>query len=66
MLIDKAVSFIIPLQLLDIEKLVKIPFGGKVNTFLSNITNYYVDIAFSYVDSGETGIVFGLRVSQQI
>ena len=66
MLIDKATSFIIPLQLLDIEKLVKIPFGGKVNTFLSNITIYYVDNASSYVDSGETGIVLGLRVSQQI
>lgn len=66
MLIDKAVSFIIPLQLLDIEKLVKIPLGGKVITFLSNITIYYVDIASSYDDSGKTGIVLGLRVSQQI
>ena len=66
MLIYKAVSFIIPLQLLDIEKLVKIPLDGKVNTFLSNITIYYVDIASSYVDSGETGTVLGLRVSQQI
>lgn len=65
MLIDKVVSFIIPLQLLDTEKLVKIPLGGKVNTFLSNITIYYVDVA-SYVDSGETGIVLGLRLSQQI
>ena len=62
MLIDKATSFIIPLQLLDIEKLVKIPFGGKVNTFLSNITIYYVDIASSYVDSGETSIVLGQQI----
>uniref|UniRef100_A0A7N2M8L1 Lipid-binding serum glycoprotein N-terminal domain-containing protein n=2 Tax=Quercus lobata TaxID=97700 RepID=A0A7N2M8L1_QUELO len=56
-LIDKAISSIIPLQLLDIEKFVKIPLVGKVYMLLSNITIFHVDIASSYVNTGETGIV---------
>lgn len=56
-LIDKAVSSIIPLQLPDIEKSVKIPLVGKVHMLLSNIIIYHVDIASSYVNTGETGIL---------
>ncbi|KAG7957739.1 hypothetical protein I3843_11G190300 [Carya illinoinensis] len=57
LLIDKAVSFIIPLQLPDIEKTVKIRLIGKVHILLSNITINQVDIASSYVSTGESGIV---------
>ncbi|KAM3696304.1 hypothetical protein ACJW30_06G030000 [Castanea mollissima] len=56
-LIDTAISSIIPLQLPDIEKFVKIPLVGKVYMLLSNITIFHVDIASSYVNTGETGIV---------
>lgn len=56
-LIAKAVSSIVPLQLPDIEKSVKIPVVGKVHILLSNITIYHVDVASSYVHTGETGIV---------
>ena len=56
-LIDRAISSIIPLQLPDIEKFVKIPLVGKVYMLLSNITIFHVDIASSYVNTGETGIV---------
>lgn len=57
LLIDKAVSSIIPLQLPDIEKTVKIRLIGKVHILLSNITINQVDIASSYVSTGESGIV---------
>lgn len=57
LLIDKAVSSIIPLQVPDIEKYVKIRVIGKVYILLSNITIYHVDIASSYVTTGEGGIV---------
>ena len=57
MLIDKAVSSIIPFQVPDIKKFVKIPLVGKVHTFLPNISIYHVDIASSYVNTGELGIV---------
>lgn len=57
LLIDKAVSSIIPLQLPDIEKTVKIRLIGEVHILLSNITINQVDIASSYVSTGESGIV---------
>lgn len=56
LLIEKAVSSIIPLQLPQIEKSVKIPLLGQVDVALSNITIYSVDIASSYVETGDSGI----------
>ncbi|KAF2285704.1 hypothetical protein GH714_007294 [Hevea brasiliensis] len=56
-LIKRAVSSMIPLQLPDIEKHVKIPVLGKVHVVLSNITINSVIIASSSVETGETGIV---------
>ena len=56
-LINKAVSTIIPLQLPDIEKSVKIPLIGKVHMILSNITIYSVNISSSYVETGNPGLV---------
>ncbi|OAY55650.2 putative BPI/LBP family protein At1g04970 isoform X2 [Manihot esculenta] len=56
MLIKKAVSSMIPLQLPDIEKYVKIPLLGRVHVVLSNITINSV-IAPSSVETGATGIV---------
>lgn len=56
-LIDKALSSIVPLQLPDIEKSVKIPLIGKVHLVLSNITIYSASVASSYVETGETGLV---------
>jgi hypothetical protein len=51
------VSTIIPLQLPDIEKSVKIPLIGKVHMILSNITIYSVNISSSYVETGNPGLV---------
>lgn len=56
LLIEKAVSSIIPLQLPQIEKSVKIPLLGQVDVALSNITIYSVDIASSYVETSDSGI----------
>ncbi|XP_021687638.2 putative BPI/LBP family protein At1g04970 isoform X2 [Hevea brasiliensis] len=56
-LIKRAVSSMIPLQLPDIEKHVKIPVLGKVHVVLSNITINSVIVASSSVETGETGIV---------
>ena len=44
-LIDKAISSIISVQLPDIVKFVKIPFVGKEDIFLPNIRIYHVNIA---------------------
>ncbi|XP_065862465.1 putative BPI/LBP family protein At1g04970 [Euphorbia lathyris] len=52
LLIKKAVSSIIPLQLPDIERHVKIPIIGKVHVVLSKITIYSLDVPSSSVDSG--------------
>ncbi|KAK6229788.1 hypothetical protein SCA6_018739 [Theobroma cacao] len=57
LLIEKAVSSMIPLQLSDIEKSVKIPVIGKVQLGLSDIIICSVDIASSSVETGESGIV---------
>ena len=57
LVIKKAISSIIPLQLPQIEKHVKVPLIGKVHVILSNITIYSVDVPSSYVETGETGIV---------
>ncbi|KAI5333864.1 hypothetical protein L3X38_023996 [Prunus dulcis] len=54
LLIEQAVSSIIPLQLPQIEKSVKIPLVGQVHVVLSNITIYNVDIASSYVETGDS------------
>ena len=53
MLIDKAISSIIPLQVPNIKIFVKFPLVGKVHTFLSNTSIYHVDIASSYVKTRE-------------
>ncbi|PQQ01424.1 hypothetical protein Pyn_24089 [Prunus yedoensis var. nudiflora] len=54
LLIELAVSSITPLQLPQIEKSVKIPLVGQVHVVLSNITVYDVDIASSYVETGDS------------
>ncbi|KAJ8754852.1 hypothetical protein K2173_015364 [Erythroxylum novogranatense] len=59
-LINKAVSSMIPLQVTDIEKSVKIPLIGKVQLVLSNIEIYSVNVASSYVETGETGVVLAV------
>ncbi|CAL2229276.1 unnamed protein product [Prunus armeniaca] len=54
LLIEQVVSSIIPLQLPQIEKSVKIPLVGQVHVVLSNITIYNVDIASSYVETSDS------------
>lgn len=56
LLIDKAVSSIIPLQLPEFEKSMRIPFVGNVLMVVSNTTIYEIDVSESYVKPGETGI----------
>ncbi|XP_021906076.1 putative BPI/LBP family protein At3g20270 isoform X2 [Carica papaya] len=57
-LIEKALSSMIPLQLSDFEKKVKIPAIGQVQILLSDITLYSFEIASSDVETGEGDIVF--------
>lgn len=56
LLIEQAVSSIIPLQLPEIEKSIKIPLVGKVAIVLSNILIYNAEIGSSYVETGDSGI----------
>ncbi|KAJ1389021.1 Lipid-binding serum glycoprotein, C-terminal [Sesbania bispinosa] len=56
LLVNKAISSIIPLRLRNIEKTVKIPVVGNVHMVLSNITIYQIDVPSSHVKPGETGI----------
>ncbi|XP_043688681.1 putative BPI/LBP family protein At1g04970 isoform X2 [Telopea speciosissima] len=55
-LIEKAISSLTPLYLPQIEKTLKIPLVGNVHFGLSNITIYRVDVPYSYVNPGDTGI----------
>ncbi|KAJ7960842.1 Lipid binding protein BPI/LBP [Quillaja saponaria] len=55
-LIDEAISSIIPLQLPQIEKTVEVVLIGKVKMVLSSITIYHVNINSSLVKTGEAGI----------
>jgi hypothetical protein len=57
LLINKAVSSIIPLKLPKIEKSVRIPFVGSVHMVLSDTTIYKIDVSESYVKPGDAGIV---------
>ena len=56
LLIDKAISSIVPLKLPKIEKSVKIPFVGNVHMVLSNTKIYQIDVSESYVKLGDAGI----------
>lgn len=57
LLVHRAVHSIIPLQLPQIERYVKIPLVGRVHVVLSNISIDGVEIDSSYVKTGEGGIV---------
>ncbi|XP_059452056.1 putative BPI/LBP family protein At1g04970 [Corylus avellana] len=57
LLVDKAVSSIIPLKLPKIEKSVRIPFVGSVHMVLSDTKIYEIDVSESYVKPGDAGIV---------
>ncbi|OMP09524.1 hypothetical protein COLO4_05388 [Corchorus olitorius] len=58
LLISKAISSIIPLQLpATIEKSARIPFLGSVDMVISNVTIYKIDVMSSYVKPGNSGIV---------
>ncbi|KAK6918788.1 Lipid-binding serum glycoprotein, N-terminal [Dillenia turbinata] len=56
LLVTKAISSIKPLQLPQIEKIVKIPSLGILRVVFSNITVYEVNVSSSHVKLGETGI----------
>ncbi|EOX93404.1 Lipid-binding serum glycoprotein family protein isoform 1 [Theobroma cacao] len=57
LLINKAISSIIPLQLpATIEKSARIPFLGNVHMVISNVTIYKIDVLSSFVKPGNTGI----------
>ncbi|XP_043691556.1 putative BPI/LBP family protein At1g04970 [Telopea speciosissima] len=55
-LIEKAISSLTPLKLPQIEEFVKVPFLGSVHFGLSNITIYRVDVPYSDVKPGDTGM----------
>ncbi|KAG8365115.1 hypothetical protein BUALT_Bualt18G0070800 [Buddleja alternifolia] len=57
LLIDKAESSLVPLELHNIEKSVKIPVIGRVKMVLSDIVIERIDVASSTVQTGDTGIV---------
>ncbi|KAK7300437.1 hypothetical protein RJT34_11281 [Clitoria ternatea] len=56
LLVDKAISSLISLQLPNIERTKKIPVVGDVHMGLSNITIYQIHVPSSHVKPGETGI----------
>lgn len=56
LLVNKAVSSLTPLELPQIEQIVKIPIVGHVRILLSDIALYEVDISSSYVSPGKSGI----------
>ncbi|OWM85855.1 hypothetical protein CDL15_Pgr012105 [Punica granatum] len=56
LLVSEALSSIIPLQLPQIRKTVKVPVVGEVDVLLSNVTIDSVGIGSSYVKTGEEGI----------
>ena len=56
LLIDKAISSVIPINLPESEKTVKIPFVGNVLMRLSNTTIYRVDVPSSDIKPGESGV----------
>ncbi|KAM7504233.1 hypothetical protein LguiB_003137 [Lonicera macranthoides] len=56
LLINKAVTSLVPLQLPQIEKSAKIPVVGSVDMVLSNVVIDQVDVSSSIVKPGETGI----------
>ncbi|KAJ4981501.1 hypothetical protein NE237_032338 [Protea cynaroides] len=55
-LIEKAISSLTPLNLPQIDRVLKIPFVGNVLVGLSNISIYSVNVPYSNVKSGDTGI----------
>lgn len=54
--IDKAISSVIPINLPQSEKTVKIPFVGNVHMVLSNTTIYQLDVPSSNVQPGDSGV----------
>ncbi|KAI4308422.1 hypothetical protein L6164_031500 [Bauhinia variegata] len=56
LLVNKAISSMVPLELSNIEKTAKIPVVGDVHMVLSNITIYEINVVSSYIKPGETGI----------
>ncbi|XP_022986302.1 putative BPI/LBP family protein At1g04970 [Cucurbita maxima] len=56
LLIDKAISSVVPINLPESEKKVKIPFVGNVLMRLSNTTIYRVDVPSSDIKPGESGV----------
>ncbi|CAH9083618.1 unnamed protein product [Cuscuta europaea] len=59
-LIGTAESSLVPLELPDIKKSVDIPFVGKVEMLLSNITIDRIDVISSTVRTGDTGVVLAV------
>ncbi|KAL0399172.1 UNVERIFIED_CONTAM: putative BPI/LBP family protein [Sesamum radiatum] len=57
LLIEKAESSLVPLELPKIDKYVKIPFVGRVQMVLSNITIERVHVTSSTLRTGDSGIV---------
>ncbi|XP_073141627.1 putative BPI/LBP family protein At1g04970 isoform X2 [Henckelia pumila] len=60
LLIKKAESSLVPLELPDIEKSAKIPVVGKVHMALSSITIETIDVISSTVQTGDSGIVIAV------
>ncbi|KAL3508435.1 hypothetical protein ACH5RR_027836 [Cinchona calisaya] len=57
LLIEKAETSLVPLELPKIEKTVKIPVIGKVHMEVSNIILYRIHVTSSTVKTGDTGIL---------
>ncbi|KAL8226434.1 hypothetical protein R6Q57_016266 [Mikania cordata] len=56
LMINSAISSLIPLELPQIEQKVQIPLVGKVRMVLSNIVIYQVNVSSSVVQPGEIGV----------
>lgn len=56
-LIQTAISSLVPLELPQIQKNVKIPFLGYVDMVLSNISIYEIGVSSSTVKAGDSGVI---------
>ncbi|CAO2812804.1 unnamed protein product [Amaranthus hypochondriacus] len=58
LLISKAISTLIPLQIPRIDQTLQIPFLGNVFVELSNLSLHQISVSDSYITPGESGVAF--------
>lgn len=57
LLIEQELRALVPLKIPDIERSIRIPPIGAVHVSIANITLFHVNISFSTVHAGDSGVV---------